>query len=731
MTARTTPDAAGVVSTATSTSSSSPSSPEHWFARLGRFSARRRKPLMLVWLIAVAVAAPLAITVNSSLSGAGWEAQGSIAQRVRDELRNDFPQVGAEAAVVVIQQRTPIANDDSNVSAVVAGLNGAKGVRAVADPLAMPPDSGLISADGLTVLVPVELAADNDSALPESAGLVIERVASLTLSPGTRAEVTGEWPVWSDFNTSNEEALHKAELLSGLPTMLLLFIAFGSAIAAGLPLLLALCGIAVGFAGLHLATSITPLSVWSMNFSMMIGLAVGIDYALFIVSRYREEREDGKDAADAMASTLDTAGKAVFLSALTVIMSLAAIFLVPVMVFRSMALGMILSVVAVAAAALTLLPAMLVSLGDRVLVTRGKADPDRAAEGRWTRWTAKAMKRPGATLAAGLGVLLLLAAPAFGMRLGMPGARVVDEGRSSRDGYDIVVSSFGAGAAAPLFVTVDAAQADQVVATATADAGVVDARIVSSPSDASGRTVVRITPSTAVDDARTSDLIGRLRDTIPDAAPGALVGGPAAQNYDLTAVLTGRAPMAIAVITIVAFALLLIVFRSLALAISSILLNFLSVGAAFGFATLVFQHGWGAGLIGIHPQGFVDAWAPLFFFALLFGLSMDYQLFLLAAIRERYEATGDTQLAIRDGIARTGRPITNAALIMIVVFIAFGVTGPIPPTELGITLAVAVLLDATVVRMMLVPSLMKLLGDRNWWIPEWLDKRLPRVHFSH
>jgi RND superfamily putative drug exporter len=716
---------------ATSTAPSTSATAEHWFARLGRFSARRRKPLMLVWLIAVAVAAPLAITVNGSLSGAGWEAQGSIAQRVRDELRNDFPQVGAEAAVVVIRQTTRVANDESNVRAVMAGLDGAEGVRAVADPLAMPPDAGLISADGLTVLVPVELAASEDAALPESAGLVIDRVASLTLSAGTRAEVTGEWPVWSDFNTSNEEALHKAELLSGLPTMLLLFIAFGSAIAAGLPLLLALSGIAVGFAGLHLATSITPLSVWSMNFSMMIGLAVGIDYALFIVSRYREEREDGKDAADAMASTLDTAGKAVFLSALTVILSLAAIYLVPVMVFRSMALGMILSVVAVAAAALTLLPALLVSLGDRVLVTRGKADPDRAAEGRWTRWTAKAMKRPGATLAAGLGVLVLLASPALGMRLGMPGAGVVDQGRSSRDGYDMLVTSFGAGAAAPLFVTVDAAQADQVVTTATADAGVVDARIVSSPSDTSGRTVVRITPGTAVDDARTSDLIGRLRDAIPDAAPGALVGGPAAQNYDLTSVLTGRAPLAIAVITIVAFVLLLVVFRSLALAISSILLNFLSVGAAFGFATLVFQHGWGAGLIGIHPQGFVDAWAPLFFFALLFGLSMDYQLFLLAAIRERYEATGDTQVAISDGIARTGRPITNAALIMIVVFIAFGVTGPIPPTELGITLALAVLLDATVVRMMLVPSLMKLLGDRNWWIPAWLDKRLPRVHFSH
>ena len=705
--------------------------PEHYFARLGRFSARRRKPVIFLWLAVAFAAAPLAVTVNGALSGAGWEAQGSIAQRVRDELRTDFAGVGAEAAVVVVHQTAVIGGDPSAVRAVVARLRGAEGVKAVADPTVMPSDSGLISRDGRTALIPVELTANNDAQRPESAGNVIDKVASLALPAGVRAEVTGEWPVWSDFNKSNEEALHKAELLSGLPTLVLLFLAFGSAAAAGLPLILAVAGIAVGFAGLHLATSFTALSVWSMNFSMMIGLAVGIDYALFIVSRYREEREDGKDPVEAMGSTLDTAGKAVFLSALTVVLSLAAVFLVPVMVFRAMAFGMIFSVAAVATASLTLLPAVLVSLGDRVLVAKTADDPDCAAEGRWTRWTAGAMKRPAVTLAAGLGVLLLLASPAIGMRLGMPGARVVDEGRSSRDGYEMLVSAFGPGAAAPLFVTVDATQANTVVATAKRDAGVVDARIVAPTSRTSARTVVRIVPATAVDDPATATLVGRLRHSIANAATSASVGGPAAQNYDLTRVLTGKAPLAIAVITIVAFMLLLIVFRSLALAISSILLNFLSVGAAFGFATLVFQHGIGAGLIGIHPQGFVDAWAPLFFFALLFGLSMDYQLFLLAAIRERFEATGDTQLAIRDGIARTGRPITNAALIMIVVFIAFGVTGPIPPTELGITLALAVLLDATVVRMMLVPSLMKLLGERNWWIPAWLDKRLPHIHFSH
>jgi putative drug exporter of the RND superfamily len=650
--------------------------------------------------------------------------------KVRDELRRDFPQLGAEAAVVVYRQKTPISQDPGGVKQLVRDLQGAPGAAAVVDPLTRPAEAGLVSKDGRTALIPVQLTAKDDAQLPESAGLLIDHVDGLKLPEGAQAEVTGEWPVWSDFNTTNEEALHKAELVSGIPTVILLFIAFGSAIAAGIPLMLALAGIAVGFAALHLLGDTTPLSVWSMNFSMMIGLAVGIDYSLFIVSRYREEREDGYDALDAIANTLSTAGKAVFLSALAVVLSLAAVFVVPVMVFRSMALGMILSVMAVGLAALTLLPAVLVAMGDKVLVARGHKDPDRAAEGRWARWTGLALSHPGRTLAAGLAFLLLLAAPAIGMRLGMPGARVVDEGRSSRDGYELLVASFGPGAAAPLFVTVPADQAPKVVTLASADKNVVDARVVAEPA-ASGRTVVRVIPATAVDAQETSDMVGRLRSSIGDAVPQADVGGPAAQNHDLTAELIGRAPIAIGLIMLVAFVLLLVVFRSLTIALSSIFLNLISVGASFGFATLVFQHGFGAGLIGIQPQGFVDAWAPLFFFALLFGLSMDYQLFLLAAIRERYEATGDTQLAIREGIATTGRPITNAALIMIVVFIAFGVTGPIPPTELGVTLAVAVLLDATVVRMMLVPSIMGLLGERNWWLPRWLGRVLPTIHFSH
>ena len=700
------------------------------FSRLAASMARHRRAVILIWLVVVLAAAPLAITLTKALSGAGWDAKGSIAEQVRMELRADFPALGAENPIVVYRQDTPILEDPAGLQALVAELADGPRVLSVLDPLSMPPEAGFISQDGLTALVPVEQEIGEDKDRPEAAGELGEFVGELTVAEGAVAEVTGEWPVWSDFNTMNEEALHKAELLSGLPTLIMLFVAFGALIAAGVPLILAIAGIATGFASLHLLSLISPISVWSMNFSMMIGLAVGIDYSLFIVSRYREERVEGKDEIKAIENAMSTSGKAVFLSALTVVLSLSAVFLVPVMVFQTMALGMIISVIAVALAALTLLPAVLVAMGDKVLVTRGKSDPDIVAEGRWARWTGIALRHPGRTLTIGLVVLGALAAPAFGMKLGMPGARVVDEGRTSRDGYDMVVESFGPGAAGPAYVTVAAADAQTVIEVAMATENVVDARIVAPPAE-TGRVVVRVTPGTQIDEFATADMVEALRGQLDAEVPNAKVGGPAGQNHDLTQVLVDRAPYAIAIILVVAFLLLLVVFRSVVIALFSILMNLLTVGAAFGFATLVFQNGYGANLIGIDHQGFVDAWAPLFFFALLFGLSMDYQLFLLAAIKERYQATGDTRRAIAEGIARTGRPITNAAVIMIIVFVAFGVTGPIPPTELGLTLAMAVLLDATVVRVMLVPATMALLGEWNWYAPKWLQKILPHVNFSH
>ncbi len=700
------------------------------FASIARTSVRYKKTVMLVWLAIVVGAAPLAISLTSALSGAGWDAQGSEAQAVRNELRTRFPQVGAEAAMIVVTQDKPVSEFTNDVAALAKGAAKAPGSAGAMNPLELPKESGLISPDGKTVIIPVMLQGKADADLPVSAGKLMDWVHEQKLAMGTKANTTGEWAMWEDFNAENERALHKAEILSGLPTLVLLFVAFGSAVAAGIPLILAIAGIAVGYAVLNLATSFTPLSVWSMNFSMMIGLAVGIDYSLFIVSRYREEREEGRTIAEGMAGALETSGKAVFLSALTVVLSLAALFFVPIMVFRSMAFGMIVSVIAVAAASLTLLPAVLAGLGDKVLVNRAKEDPDKAAEGRWARWTSRALWKPRRTLGAGLIVMLAIAAPAVSMRLGMPDATVVDKGAQSRDGSDAVVAAMGPGAVAPFYVTAPKADAQAITDVIMKDPNAMMAAPLGIESS-DGRTVVRAFARTGGSSKETQDMTGRLRTAVREISPDALVGGPGTQNHDLTDSLISSAPLAIGLIMIVAFVLLLVVFRSLNIALASIVLNLISVGSSFGFATLVFQHGIGAGLIGIDHQGFIDAWAPLFFFALLFGLSMDYQLFLLAAIKEVHDKTGDAQMAVREGIARTGRPITNAALIMIVVFIAFGVTGPIPPTELGITLAVAVLLDATVIRMMLMPALLGLLGQRAWWLPRWMDRILPKINFSH
>lgn len=690
----------------------------------------KKKTVMLLWLILTVAAAPLAISLTSALSGAGWDAQGSEAQLVRNELRTQFPQVGAEAAMIVVQQDAPVTEAPETVQKLAQGAQTAPGSAGAMNPLELPKESGLISMDGKTIIIPVMLEGEEDADLPISAGHVMEWLEEQELPEGTIANATGEWAMWEDFNKENEKALHKAELLSGLPTLILLFIAFGSAIAAGVPLILAIAGIAVGFAILNLASAITPLSVWSMNFSMMIGLAVGIDYSLFIVSRYREEREDGKVLPEAMAGALETAGKAVFLSALTVVLSLAALFFVPIMVFRAMAFGMIVSVIAVAAASLTLLPAVLAGLGDKVLVNRAKEDPDRAAEGRWARWTSKALWKPRRTLVAGLVLMVALAAPAVSMRLGMPDATVVDKGAQSRDGNDAVVAAFGDGAVAPFYITTPVSDMEKVLKIVSADENTMMAAPMGVTSS-ENRTIVRAFAKTGGSSEETQDMTGRLRDAVSEVSPTTLVGGPGSQNHDLTEALLDSAPLAVGLIMLVAFLLLLIVFRSLTIAVASIVLNLIGVAASFGFATLVFQHGFGASLIGIEHQGFINAWAPLFFFALLFGLSMDYQLFLLASIKEHHEKSGDTQIAVREGISRTGRPITNAALIMIVVFVAFGVTGPIPPTELGITLAVAVLLDATVIRMMLVPALLGLLDKKAWYIPKWMAKVLPEISFTH
>ncbi|MFC0626006.1 MMPL family transporter [Kribbella deserti] len=707
--------------------SASPPRPQRTFAdHAAAFAVRYRRQVLVAWLILLLAAAPLAISLKGSLSGAGWAASGSESEQVRHELRHDFPQVGAEAAVVVVQVPAATARDTA-VAAVLAVLKDRPVVAGVTDPRAHGV-TGLLSGDGRTALIPVQLSASEDADRPHAAQEVAHLVDTADLPAGTTADVTGEWAMWSDFNESNEKAMIKADILSGVPMMIMLFFVFGSLVAAGMPMMLTMVGIGVSYGILRLVAFVLPLSVWSMNMSMMIGMALGIDYALFMMTRYRAERRRGQDVEAALATTLATSGKAIMLSSLALVMAIGTVLVLPVMVFRSMALAMIVAVLIVVLAALTLLPAALAAVGDRAL--RGRVQGGGRSEVRWRAWSLRVVRRPVLGLAVGVLVLGGLMAPVAGVELNMPGARVVDTGYDSRDGYDRLVEAFGPGAGSTVFVTVPESDSGKAIDIASGVTGTNAVDRVSQQA-ASGRTVLRVTPQTGIDDSRTGELVRELRAGLDAAGLEARVGGPAAQNVDMTAALSASAPWIITLVLVLSFVMMLLVFRSLAIALLSCVMNLFTVGAAFGIAALIFQHGVAAALIGIEPQGFINAWAPVFFFVILFGLSMDYQLFLLASIREKYELTGQTRDAVRDGIAATGRPITNAAIIMVIVFVAFGVTGPLPPTELGITLASAIILDATVVRMLIVPAALAAFGEHTWWLPRQLERLLPKFTFKH
>ncbi len=487
------------------------------------------------------------------------------------------------------------------------------------NPLTLPAAAGLISPDGHTALVPVDQIVNTDADRPVAAGALGSYVHKLTLAPGARAEVTGEWPVWSDFNKINAEALHKAELVSGLPTLILLFVAFGMLIAAGIPLVLALAGIAVGFALLHVIGWFIPMSVWSMNFSMMIGLAVGIDYSLFIVSRYREERVEGKDALAAIENTMSTAGKAVFLSALDRRHGARRGVPrpghgVPVDGPRHDPVGRR------RRARVAHAPARVARRARRPC-----ARPQEPRRSRHHRGVPLATddRRRAATPGRGTGDRARRAsARSSSLRSACisacPAPRSSTRATPAATATTCSSTAFGPGAAAPAFITTPGVATRRPSSGSPPPCPAWSTPASSRQPAATGRVVVRVTGSTAVDDSRTATLVNTLaRPTRDCGARSTRVGGPAAQNRDLTAVLTGRAPYAIGLILIVAFLLLLVVFRSLVVALTSILMNLLTVGAAFGFATLVFQHGFGTGLLGIEHQPFVDAWAPLFFFALL------------------------------------------------------------------------------------------------------------------
>jgi RND superfamily putative drug exporter len=692
--------------------------------RLGRWTATHFRVVLVAWLVVALVLGFLAPRVETALSGAGWEASGSESVQARERIDDRFQGLGSYGLMVVVHSASETAADPefrSVIARVERTLRRDDAVRTV-----VAPAPGVsISRDGHTAVVRAGAARDSN-AMVRAADDLEEELGGLSTGD-VGVSLTGAAGMWSDFNTANKEAMLKSELISWPVTLAILLAAFGSLVAAGLPLMLTVLGLVAAAGTLYVGTKVAPISIWAMNFALMFALALGIDYALFVVHRFRGAFfGSGMSAEDATAVTMDTAGKAVLFSGATVLISLSAVMLVPSPAFRSVSLGIMLAVVFVVAATLTLLPAVLAKLGprlDSLALPWVRAGEHRSA--RFAAWAERLWRRPLAYGAIALALLVALALPVTQIETSMPSIKVVPHGDSSRTGYDRVQAAFGPGAPGPLQIVAPASQAARVVATARADEGI--AAVL--PPERAGRTaLVTAIPARDPSDPAVARTIDRLRSELPAEA---LVGGAVTENHDLHAALSDKAPLVIAVVLALGFLLLLVALQAPLLAAAGVLTNLLATGAAFGVAKWIFQDGALESLLGFESQGFLDAWGPVFFFAMIFAISMDYTVFLLSSAKEHWDRTHDPREAMVGAVAHSGRVIFAAGAVMVAVFLTFALSGPLPPKEMGIILGIAVLLDAALVRLLLVPVLLRLMGRWAWYLPRWADRLLPDVSFGH
>ncbi len=599
-------------------------------------------------------------------------------------------------------------------------------------------DPKLVSGDRHTTILPVIMAGDQTVA-KANVGLLHAVLEAADGRDGFHVLTTGRATLSDDYKRIAERDMMRGESIGCVVALLILVVVFGTVVSALLPLLLAAAAIVAAMGLTGVVGHAWQLSFFVKNMITMMGLAVGIDYSLFFVSRYREERARGRDRAGAVAAAGATAGRTVFFSGMTVVLALSGLLLVPIGAFESLAVGAILVVLAAVAAALTLLPAVLSLLGDGIekLKVPGLGRR-RGGSNFWAQVVRLTTARPLLTVLVTTLLLLAAALPLKEIKSGSFGVASLPEGTQSREGYEILGRDFSYGFAAPARVVIT---------------GGIDSQAVQ---DATGRFMTALEQRgypllgpPLVDDARDLELVQVVlpgdpkeekavaavrelrQELVPAAFEGSgaevLVGGAAARNLDYFDAVDSYMPVVIAFVLGLSFVLLTVVFRSVVLPLKAILMNLLSVGAAYGLMVLVFQEGVGAGLFGFHQVEAVEAWIPLFLFALLFGLSMDYHVFLLSRIRERYGETGDNDEAVRYGLEHTAAIISGAALIMVVVFGSFASGDIVTFQQMGFGLAVAVLLDATVVRIVLVPAAMKLLGDLNWYLPRWLQW-LPEFH---
>ncbi|MFJ5305046.1 MMPL family transporter [Streptomyces sp. NPDC088350] len=703
-------------------------SPPGPLGRLGLWSAAHLRLVTVIWLVLVAGLGALAPSATSTLAGAGWQADGSDSVAVRELAQKHFGGDSSAALQVVVKADRPVT--DPAVQQVIGRATALLKADPDISEVVAPQPGSTISRDGRTAVILGGSGADTNEMVKAAEGLKGPLTALSTAT--IQVSATGSSMMWSDFNTASHDAMIKSELLSWPVTLGILVLAFGTLVAAGLPLLLTVAGLAASAGTLVLIDRFTPVSIWAMNFAMMFALALGIDYALFLVVRFRAALARHGDARRAVGETMDTAGKAVLLSGITVVASLGVVLIVPSPAFRTMALGIMLAVAFVLAATLTLLPAVLGRLGTRVNSgalpwRRGKSEPTGGSP-RFGSWGERLWAHPLRYGVPALVVLVALAVPVIGLKVAMPSIDVVPADSSSHTGYTAVQKAFGDGAPGTLQIIAPASEARATTAALKSDSGIAAVLPAQSAADGSELVLIRAVPTVDPSDAALSATVDRLRDDLPDKA---LVGGAAVENLDLQSALDENTPIVIGTILALGFLLLLLALQAPLVALLGTVTNLLATGAAFGAARLIFQEGHGASLLGFTPQGFMDGWGPVFFFAMIFAIAMDYTVFLLSSAKEQYERTGDPRRAMVGALAHSGRVVFAAAAVMVAVFFTFALSGPLPPKEMGVILGLAVLLDAALVRLVLLPVLLRLTGRAAWWSPGWLRKVLPDIRFSH
>jgi putative drug exporter of the RND superfamily len=701
-------------------------------SKIARFSYRRRWLMLLIWIVALVGFNVAQGTVGGDYS-TDFSLPGADSQKAFDLLNDRFPQVAGETATIVFKADQGV--DDPEVKEAMEGLfaelEGVDRVVGIDSPYS---EAGAqqIAPDGTVAYATMRFEFVQGQQVPVEVGKEIQELSRRVEIDGLTIEPGGSVVQFSEF-----EEPGGAEGIGILFAIIILLIAFGSVLAMGLPIATALFGIGIGLASVMLIANFANVPEFTPQLASMIGIGVGIDYALFIVTRYRTHLHQGATPEEAVLIAIGTAGKAVLFAGTTVVISLLGILLMGFAFVEGLAIGGAATVAATMLASITLLPALIGFVGEnidrwRINFFHRTADDEGKLAHRWSRFI---QRRAVFAAILGLGILLLLSVPLLSLRLGFADASAGSTERSSRRAYDLLSEGFGPGFNGPLLLATEIdSPADlgtlEEVGAALAETEGVAGVTPPFPNEAGDTAIMTVFPTTSPQDEATSELVQRIReDVLPQTSPdhAIFVGGLTASVEDFAQANAERLPILIAVVIGLSFILLVVVFRSILVPVKAAIMNLLSISAAYGVTVAVFQWGWGKEQIGIETSGPIEAWVPMMLFTILFGLSMDYEIFLLSRIREEYLRTRDNYEAVANGLAATARVITAAAAIMVTLFLVFLFGFEERAIKLfAMGLAVAIFVDATIVRMVLVPATMELLGEANWWLPKWLDRILPR-----